>query len=115
MPPSILILEPRRDVASALEGVVNSANYVAIVAPHLERLSDLPVPPAAIIVRISFESVSEPPHVALGRLRDRPPVVAIAWADEEIAEATRLKCDVVLRAPADVSRLCQVLERLVRS
>jgi hypothetical protein len=113
MRPSILILEPRPDVAAALEDVVNSANYVAIVAPHLERISDLEVPPAAIIVRISFEGTSEPPHAALGRLRDRPPVVAIAWEDEEVAEATRLGCEVVLKAPREVSRLCEVLGRLV--
>jgi hypothetical protein len=113
MRPSILILEPRPDVAAALEDVVNSANYVAIVAPHLERISDLEVPPAAIIVRISFEGASEPPHAALERLRDRPPVVAIVWEDEEIAEATRLGCEVVLKAPREVSKLCEALGRIV--
>jgi hypothetical protein len=115
MRPSILILETRRDIAIALEGVVNSANYVAIVAPHLERLSDLAVPPAAIIVRISFESTSEPAHAALARLIDRPPVVAIAWAEDEVAEARRLGCEVVLRAPQEVSQLCEALGRVVRS
>ena len=113
MRPSILILEPRPDVAAALEDVVNSANYVAIVAPHLERLADLEVPPAAIIVRVSFEGTSEPPHVALGRLRDRPPVVAIVWEEEEVAEATRLGCEVVLKAPRDVSKLCEALGRII--
>jgi hypothetical protein len=114
MRPSILILEPRRDIANALEGVVNSANYVAVVAPHLERLSDLAVAPAAIIVRISFDSTSEPAHAVLARLTDRPPVVAIAWADDEVAEATRLGCDVVLRAPGEVGQLCEALGRVVR-
>jgi hypothetical protein len=115
MCPSILILEPRHDVATALEGVVNSADYVAVVAPHLERLSDLEVPPAAIIVRVSFESSSEPPHASLGRLANRPPVIAIAWADEEFAEARRLDCEVILHAPHDVARLCEAPGRVVRT
>jgi hypothetical protein len=116
MQPSILIIEPRREVADALHDVVTSANYAAIVRPHVERLSDLAVMPAAIIVRISFEGVTEPPHAAVGRLPlNRPPVIAIAWEDDEIAEAERLKCEVVLRAPNDVGRLYDVLSRLVHA
>lgn len=115
MQPAILIIEPRREVADALQDFVTSANYAAIVRPHVERLSDLAVTPAAIIVRISFEGMSEPPHAAVARLPvDRPPVIAIAWEDEEIAEAERLRCEVVLRAPNDVGRLYDVLSRLVQ-
>lgn len=114
MRPTILIIEPRRDVADALEGVVNTANYVAMVRPHVERLADLEVPPAAIIVRIAFEGVGEPAHSALERLKpNRPPVVAIASEDEALQEARRLRCDVVLHAPRDVGRLCDALTRLV--
>jgi hypothetical protein len=36
-------------------------------------------------------------------------VIAIAWADHEIAEAARMNCDVVLRAPQEVGRLCAAL------
>ena len=116
MRPSVLIIEPRREVAAALEEVVNSANYVAVVTPHLERLADVGVTPSAIIVRISFESTSEPAHAAIGRLGvNRPPVLAIAWEPEELAEAARLKCDVVLHAPGEVSRLCDALDRLVHT
>ena len=116
MRPSVLIIEPRRDVAAALEDVVNMANFVAVVRPHLEQLGDLVVTPAAIVVRISFDALSEPAHTAIARLPPaRPPVIAIAWDDEEIEEAKRLKCDVVLHAPADVSRLCEALERLVHA
>jgi hypothetical protein len=116
MPPSILIIEPRPEVAEALHDVVTSANYAAIVMSHVDRLSDLAVIPAAIIVRIAFEGISEPPHAAVGRLPvNRPPVIAIAWEDEEIAEAERLRCDVVLRAPNDVGRLYDVLSRLVHA
>ena len=114
MRPSVLIIEPRREIAAALEDVVNMSNYVAVVRPHLEQLGDLVVTPAAIIVRISFDTASEPAHAAIGRLPlERPPVVAIAWDDSEIEEAKRLKCDVVLHAPDDVSRLCEALGRVV--
>ena len=72
--------------------------------------------PAAIIVRIAFEGIGDPPHAAVERLPplNRPPVVAIAWADAEIREAQRLKCDVVLHAPDDVGRLCEALSRVVQ-
>jgi len=116
MRPSILIIEPRRDVADALEDVVNSANYVAVVMPHLEQLTDLGVTPAAIIVRVAFDSnsTSEPAHAAIARLpAQHPPVLAIAWAPHEVAEARRLNCDVVLQAPRDVGQLCEALGRLV--
>ena len=116
MRPSVLIIEPRREVAEALEGVVNSANYVAVVRPHVERLTDVGVTPAAIIVRITFEARSEPAHVAVRRLGvRRPPVIAITWDDEELAEAERLKCDIILRGPQDIARLCDALNRLVNA
>ena len=115
MPPAILIIEPRREIADALEEVVSSANYLAVVRPHLDRLSDLGLTPAAIIVRITFEGLSDPPHAAIERWpMNRPPVVAIAWEDAEIREAERLHCEVVLHAPDDVGRLCDALSSVVR-
>lgn len=114
MRPVVLIVEPRREVAEALEDVVTSARYEAIVRPHVDRLSDLGVTPSAIIVRVAFEGISEPPHAAIGRLPHRPPVVAIAWEENEVAEAARLKCDVVLRAPQEIGQLCQALTSVVR-
>jgi len=113
MRPVILIVEPRPEVAKALHEVVTSANYEAIVRPYVDRLSDLGVTPSAIIVRVAFETVGEPPHAAVGRLPDRPPIVAIAWEEHEVAEAARLECEVVLRAPQDVGRLCDALSRVV--
>jgi hypothetical protein len=116
MRPSVLIIEPRREVAAAIESVVNTANFVAVVTPHLQQLDDLAVAPSAIIVRIAFEGAGEPAHAAIGRLPpNHPPVLAIAWEEDEIREAERLKCDVVLHAPADVSRLCEALGRLVHA
>ena len=115
MPPVVLIIEPRIEVASALESTIAMSNLSPVVVQHLERLSDIPYAVDAIVVRIAFEGAGDPAHAALERLpRDgRPPVVAIAWTDEEVAEATRLNCEVVLHAPDDISRLCDALTRVV--
>jgi hypothetical protein len=116
MRPTVLIIEARREVAKALEAVITSANFTTVVVPHLERLTDLPITPAVIVVRIAFEGVSEPPHAAIARLPiNRPPVVAIVWEEEELREAERMRCEVVLQAPQDISRLCDTLARLAQT
>jgi hypothetical protein len=116
MLPAILIIEPRREVADALQEVVMSANYLPVVRPRMHRLADLGFTPAAIIVRVTFEGITEPPHAALADLPPhRPPVIAIAWGETEIAEAQRLGCDVILRAPDDVSRLLDTLTKIVHA
>lgn len=113
MRPVILIIEPRSEVASALEDVITSANYSAVVIPHLERLADLGEVPAAIVVRIAFEGLV-PAHAAIEKLpANRPPVLAIASDEEEAAEAARLKCDVVLGPPRGIRGLCEALRRVV--
>ena len=115
MPPAILIIERHREVADALHDVVASANYAAIVRSHVQELDDVSPPPAAIIVRVAFEGASEPTHAVGARVpANRPPVIAIVRADAEASEAERLKCDVVLRAPRDLGRLCDVLTKLTR-
>lgn len=115
MPPAILIIESHPEVANALHEVVLSANYEALVRSHVEDLRDVTPAPAAIILRVVFENASEPTHAVVARLPpDRPPVIAIVRADDEASEAERLKCDVVLRAPRDLGRLCEVLTKLVR-
>ena len=114
MPPIVLIIEARKEVAEALESAIALANVTPVVVPHVERLGDVPYTPAAIVVRIAFESVSEPPHAAIARLgRERPPVVAIVREEDELAEARRLQCDVVLRAPEDIPRLCEAVMKVI--
>ena len=91
MPPVVLIIEARKEVAAALEAAIALAHMTPIVVPHVERLSDIPYTPAAIVVRIAFESATDPPHAAIERLpRDRPPIIAIAWEEDELEEARRL-------------------------
>jgi hypothetical protein len=114
MPPIVLIIESRKEVAAALEAAIEASNFTPLVVAYIERLSDIPHPIAAIVVRVAFEGVGEPTHAAIARLpRNRPPVVAIAWEENELAEARRLKCDVVLHAPHDITRLCETLTKLV--
>ena len=111
----ILIIERRPEVAAALQDVITSANYRARVIPHLERLTDLGMTPAAIVVRIAFEG-DDPAHAALEKLPpNRPPIIALAWEDDEVAEAHRLKCDVVLRGAREVGQLCEALTRVVQA
>jgi hypothetical protein len=116
MPPIVLIIESRMEVAAALESTIAQANLTPVVVQHLERLSDIPHQVAAIVVRIAFESVSDPPHAAIARLPpEHPPILAIAWEERELQEARRLNCDVVLHAPHDINRLCDALMRLARN
>jgi hypothetical protein len=115
MAPVVLIIERRHEVATALESAIAMSNLSTVVVQHLDRLGDVPHSVAAIVVRVAFEGLGEPAHVAVERLpHDRPPVVAIACTVDEITEARRLKCDVVLQAPQDVNRLCETLTNLVR-
>jgi hypothetical protein len=115
MPPVVLIIEARKEVAEALESAIALADMTPVVVPYVERLGDVPYSLAAIVVRIAFEGVSEPPHAAIGRLgRERPPVIAIVREENEVDEARRLQCDVVLRAPDDIPRLCEVVLNVIR-
>jgi len=114
MPPVVLIIESRKEVAAALEAAIEASNFTPITVPYLESLADIPHPIAAIVVRVAFEGVGEPAHAAIAKLpRNHPPVVAIAWEENELAEARRLKCEVVLHAPHDITRLRETLTKLV--
>jgi hypothetical protein len=116
MGPTVLIIESRPEVAAALEAVITAINLTPMVVKHLEKLSDLEITPAAILVRIAFETTTEPPHGAITRLPStRPPVVAIAWEEDEVAEARRLNCDVIIHAPNESWRLGETLRRLVQA
>jgi hypothetical protein len=116
MRPTVLIIEARREVAAALKAVIEAIDLQAMVVPHLERLSDLEFTPAAIVARIAFEGIGDPPHAAIRRLPGhRPPVVAIAWEEDELAEARTLHCDAIIHAPNESWRLGETLRRLVQA
>jgi hypothetical protein len=104
----VLIIEPHDELALAFEKVIASASYTPIVRRHVDSLEDLDVTPATIVMRIGHADVSHLPS-------QRPPIVAIASSDEEVAEASRLRCEVVLHGPAEVKRLCEALRSVVHS
>jgi hypothetical protein len=101
----VLVIEPHEELAAAFEQVLVSADFAPIVRPHVASMADLSVTPATIVVRIGHGDVST-------LAPDRPPIVAIAGSDAEVAEARRLRCEVVLRAPAEIRRLCDALRTL---
>ena len=115
MRPSIVIVEPHPDMAAAFEELLESAHFSPVVVPHLHTLADVGDAPAAIVVRVDLDAPEHSPHEGLEQLpAGRPPIVAIAWTDDEIAEANRLGCEVVLRAPEEVKRLCKALVEVTR-
>jgi hypothetical protein len=101
----VLIIEPHDELATAFEQVVASADFYPIVRRHVDSLGDLGLTPSTIVVRIGHGDVSSLPP-------DRPPIVAIASSDADVAEAHRLHCEVILRAPAEIRRLCEALREL---
>ena len=111
----VLIVEPHPDMAKAFEEVIACANFQPVVVAHVGELVQAAVAPAAIVVRVDLDAPGPSPHEGLQDLpAERPPIVAIAWTDEEAAEAHRLGCEVVLRAPYEVRRLCAALTELTR-
>jgi len=104
----ILIIEPHDELASAFEKVIASASYTPIVRRYVDSLEDLDFTPATIVVRVGHAEVSHlPPH--------RPPIVAITSSDADLAEAARLRCEVVLHGPTEIKRLCEVLRSLLHA
>jgi len=101
----VLIIEPHDELAAAFEQVVACADFSPIVRRHVASLADVGPTPSSIVVRIGYGDISGLPP-------DRPPVVAIASSDEAVAEAERLRCEVVLRGPSEIRRLCQALREL---
>jgi hypothetical protein len=101
----VLIIEPHEELATALGDVIASAHFLPVVRRHVDQLSDLGFTPVTIVLRIGHADVSSLPF-------DRPPIIAIVSSDEDVAEATRLRCEVVLRAPGEVRRLRDVIQSL---
>jgi hypothetical protein len=115
MPPTVAIIEPEREVAIALSEVVELARCTAVTIADIDELKELATPPAAIVVRVATGLPrAGAAHLSLERLPegDRPTVVALARTDADVAEATRLGCDVVLREPRQVRALYEAIANL---
>jgi hypothetical protein len=105
---NVLIIEPHDELATAMEKVIATAHYAPIVRRHLDSLDDLGITPATIVMRIGHADVSRlPAH--------RPPIVAIASSDEDVAEASRLRCEVVLHGPGEIKRLCEAVRSVAHA
>lgn len=103
----VLIIEPHVELATAFEKAIACASYAPLVRRHVDSLDDLDVRPDTIVMRIGHADVSNlPPH--------RPPIVAIAATDEDVAEASRLRCEVVLHGPAEIKRLCEAVRTVTQ-
>lgn len=104
----VLIVEPHAEVAAAFEQAIACASFVPVVRSHVESLADVGVRPALIVMRIGHADVSHLPP-------DRPPILAIASTDADLAEASRLRCEVVLRGPREVRRLYDAVRSLAQA
>jgi len=112
--PLVLVIEPHREIANALQDVVTLAGCVPVMASHCESVRELDSLPAAIVVRIATEIRMMPPHFGLEHFSrtDQPLIVALASSDADVAEAERLECQVIARAPNQVQALYKALTQL---
>jgi len=101
----VLIIEPHAEVAAAFEQALALASCLPVVRSHVESLGDLGVTPALIVTRIGHADLSHLPPT-------RPPIVAIASSDADVAEASRLRCEVVLKGPGEIRRLVDAVRSL---
>jgi hypothetical protein len=116
--PTVVIVEPYRDIATALEEIVSLARCIPLTVGAVEEPAALlQERPAAIIVRVATDLSFRSPHAGLTRWPPsmRPMVVALASTDADVAEAERLGCDVILREPKQVQQLYETLAHVAAS
>jgi len=111
MAPTVAIIEPHRDFAVALQEIVALAHCTPVTMSDFDELTQLPSPPAAIVLRITPKLPFDDLHVTLKDLPalGHPKIFALASNDADVAEAERLGCDVVLREPQQVRALYDAL------
>jgi len=112
--PTVVIAEPHQQMAGALEDVVTMAGCVPVIVNRCESVMTLSAEPAAIVVRVATEMPLVSPHLGLAQLGRgrRPLIVALVSSDADVAEAERLHCQVIARAPHQVQTLYDTLVRL---
>jgi hypothetical protein len=115
MTPTVAIIERRHEFAVALQEVVALAQCTAVTLDDFDELAQLSSPPAAVVLRMATNRYFGRPHMILKTLMaaGRPKVFALAWSDEDVAEAERLGCDIVLREPRQIRALYDALVRFV--
>lgn len=112
--PMVVIAEPHRAIADALQDVVTLAGCAAVIVDTVEAVRAFRSP-AVLVVRIATEMPLMSPHRGLEHLArtERPLVVALASSEADVAEAERLACEVIACAPRQVQALYETLRQLV--
>ena len=115
--PTVVIVEPYQDFAATLQEVVALAHCYPVTIANAEGLNNLAQPPAAIVVRVATNQPFESPHAGLAEMPrvQRPVVVALTSSDEDVEEAERLGCELVLREPQQVRGLYDALTQVVKT
>jgi DNA-binding NarL/FixJ family response regulator len=111
----VVIAEPHRAIADAVQDVVTLAGCVPVIVDTVEAVRAFHSPPAAMVVRIATEMPLMSPHRGLEHLAraERPVIIALTSSEADVAEAERLACDVIARAPHQVQALYETLRQLV--
>jgi hypothetical protein len=114
--PIVVIAESHRAIADTLRDVVLLAGCAPVIIDSAEAVRNCPSPPTAIVIRVATEMPLMSPHLGLERLAqaERPMIVALTSSDEDVAEARRLQCEVIARAPYQIQALYETLTKLVR-
>ena len=115
--PTVLIVGISPDLTAALQEVVSLAHCTPVAVDDFNSMGALQSPPAAIVAQIRAALPIESVDFVLAHwpYATRPKVVALVSTDEDVAEAERLACEVVLREPWQVRGLYETLTRVARS
>lgn len=115
--PTVLIVGLSPDVATALQEVVSLAHCTPVAVDDFDSLGEFQSPPAAIVAQIRATLPIESLDFVLAHWphETRPTVVALVSTDEDVAEAERLACQVVLREPWQVHGLYETLTRVAHT
>jgi hypothetical protein len=116
--PVVVVIERDRDLAVVLLEVVMLARCRPLTLRDIDELKQLASPPAAVVIRIAGNlSCAAVPRAGLKNLAGSltTQVLALTSNDEDVAEATRLGSDVVLRQPRQVQALYDSLTNLAGS
>ena len=84
--PTVVIVEPYRDFANALQEVVALAHCHPVTIADAAALNQLAHPPAAIVVRVATNLPFESPHARLADMPrgHRPQVVALTSSEADV-------------------------------
>jgi hypothetical protein len=108
---TVVVAEAHYEIAHALMDVVTLAGCVPVTVTHFDSVQTLDVQPVAVVLRV--DPLLSPhrglENFARGR---RPLIVALASSDADVAEAERLECEIIARAPHQVQMLYDVLKEL---